>query len=60
MLMRMRMICDKRPWCKVCPAANFNAMGDLFKHHPSTCTLAEVIREVYGGKNGLAGHMTLP
>ena len=40
--------CEKRPWCKVCPAANFNATGNLFKHHPSTCALAEVIREVYG------------
>ena len=40
--------CKKRPWCKVCPAANFNATGDLFKHHPSTCALAGVIREVYG------------
>ena len=40
--------CEKRPWCKVCPAANFNATGDLFKHHPSTCALAGVIREVYG------------
>lgn len=41
--------CEKRPWCKVCPAANFNATGNLFKHHPSTCALAEVIREVCGG-----------
>ena len=40
--------CEKRPWCKVCPAANFNATGNLFKHHPSTCELAGVIREVYG------------
>lgn len=40
--------CEKRPWCKVCPAANFNATGGLFKHHPSTCELAGVIREVYG------------
>ena len=40
--------CGKRPWCKVCPAANFNATGDLFTHHPSTCALAGVIREVYG------------
>jgi radical SAM protein with 4Fe4S-binding SPASM domain len=40
--------CEKRPWCKVCPAANFNATGDLFKHNPSTCALAGVIREVYG------------
>lgn len=40
--------CEKRPWCKVCPAANFNAMGDLFKHHPRTCAMAEVIQKVYG------------
>lgn len=40
--------CEKRPWCKVCPAANFNATGDIFKHHPNTCTLAGVIRDVYG------------
>ena len=42
--------CGNRPWCKVCPAANFNATGNLFKHHPSTCVLAGVVREVYGGK----------
>lgn len=41
-------ICGNRPWCKVCPAANFNATGDLFTHHPSTCALAGVVREVYG------------
>ena len=40
--------CENRPWCKVCPAANFNATGDLFKHHPNTCALAGVVREVYG------------
>ncbi len=40
--------CGNRPWCKVCPAANFNATGNLFKHHPSTCALAGVIKEVYG------------
>ena len=39
--------CENRPWCKVCPAANFNATGDLFKHHPGTCALAGVVREVY-------------
>ena len=49
MLMRVYMSYEKRPWCKVCPAANFNATGNLFKHHPSACALAEVIREVYGG-----------
>lgn len=42
--------CGNRPWCKVCPAANFNATGDLFTHHPSTCTLTGVIREVYGAR----------
>ncbi len=40
--------CEKRPWCKVCPAANFNATGDLFSHHSGTCALAGVVREVYG------------
>lgn len=40
--------CEKRPWCKVCPAANFNATGDLFTHHQSACTLAGVVKEVYG------------
>ena len=40
--------CGNRPWCKVCPAANFNATGDLFTHHPNTCALAGVVREVYG------------
>lgn len=42
-------VCENRPWCKVCPAANFNATGDLFQHHPCTCALAGVVREVYGG-----------
>lgn len=42
--------CEKRPWCKVCPAANFNATGDLFRRHPGACALAGVVKEVYGGK----------
>lgn len=42
--------CEKRPWCKVCPAANFNATGDLFTHHPNACALAGVLREVYGAR----------
>ena len=41
--------CEHRPWCKVCPAANFNATGDLFVHHPGACVLAGVVRKVYGG-----------
>jgi len=44
--------CQNRPWCKVCPAANFNATGNLFQHHQNTCALAGVVREVYGnGQN---------
>ena len=42
--------CEKRPWCKVCPAANFNATGDIFTHHPNACALAGVLREVYGAR----------
>lgn len=32
--------CGNRPWCKVCPAANFNATGDLFhasSEHVRSC-----------------------
>lgn len=42
--------CEKRPWCKVCPAANFNATGDLFRHYPGACALSGVVKEVYEGK----------
>lgn len=42
--------CENRPWCKVCPAANFNATKNLFTHHPNTCVLAGVVREVYGSR----------
>ena len=40
--------CANRPWCKVCPAFNFNATGDVFKHTPAKCAVAAVVREVYG------------
>ena len=40
--------CENRPWCKVCPAANFNATGDIFKTAPGRCEQARVVREVYG------------
>ncbi len=40
--------CENRPWCKVCPAANFNATRDLFTPPPGYCEFAKVIREVYG------------
>ena len=40
--------CANRPWCKVCPAFNFNATGDIFKTPPAKCAVAAVVREVYG------------
>lgn len=43
--------CSNRPWCKVCLAANFNATGDLFSHPQGACSLAEVVRDVYGNGN---------
>lgn len=42
--------CANRPFCKVCPAFNFNATGDLFKTIPAKCAVAATVREVYGGK----------
>lgn len=42
--------CANRPFCKVCPAFNFNATGDLFKTIPAKCAIAATVREVYGGK----------
>lgn len=42
--------CEHRPWCKVCPAFNFNATGDLFKTIPEKCRVSEVIHRVYGGR----------
>ena len=41
--------CEHRPWCKVCPAFNFNATGDLFQTIPEKCALGAVVHEVYGG-----------
>ena len=40
--------CENRPWCKVCPAANFNATGDLFRPPHGHCEFAKAIKEVYG------------
>ena len=40
--------CANRPVCKVCPAFNFNATGDIFKTTPAKCAVAAVVREVYG------------
>jgi radical SAM protein with 4Fe4S-binding SPASM domain len=41
--------CGNRPFCKVCPAFNFNATGDIFTTTPAKCAVAAVVREVYGG-----------
>ena len=43
--------CESRPWCKVCPAANFNATRNLFTPPPGHCEFAKAIREVYGKDN---------
>lgn len=42
--------CENRQFCKVCPAFNFNATGDIFKTLPGKCAVAAVAREVYGEK----------
>ena len=43
--------CANRPVCKVCPAFNFNATGDIFQTTPAKCAVAAVVREVYGKGN---------
>ena len=40
--------CENRPWCKVCPAANFNATKSLSTPPSGHCAFAQVVREVYG------------
>lgn len=42
--------CEHRPFCKVCPAFNFNATGDLFRTIPEKCALSAVVHGVYGGR----------
>lgn len=42
--------CEHRPFCKVCPAYNFNATGKLTETTPAQCELARVIHKVYGGR----------
>ena len=41
--------CGNRPWCKVCPARNFNETGDILKHDPARCVAAAIKRKIYGG-----------
>ena len=40
--------CEHRPFCKVCPAFNFNATGDVLKTIPAKCAVAAVLHRVYG------------
>ena len=40
--------CDKRPFCKVCPAHNFNATGNILQHAPVKCAWAAVKKKIYG------------
>lgn len=37
--------CEDRAFCKICPAANFNATGSLFEPHSGTCAVAAARRE---------------
>lgn len=40
--------CENRPYCKVCPAHNFNATGDILKHQAQKCAFAAVKKKIYG------------
>ncbi len=40
--------CENRPYCKVCPAHNFNATGDILRHSPQKCAFAAVKRKLFG------------
>lgn len=42
--------CEHRPWCKVCPAFNFNATGNVFVTIPEKCAQSAVIHKIYGGR----------
>ena len=41
--------CPERGYCKVCPAYNYNATGNLTEPIPNKCEIASVIHRVYGG-----------
>lgn len=40
--------CPHRLFCKVCPAFNYNATGDVLKTIPEKCANAAVVHQVYG------------
>ena len=39
--------CEHRPYCKVCPAFNFNGTRDLYKTIPEKCAVSEVVHRVF-------------
>lgn len=39
--------CENRRFCKVCPAHNFNATGDILKHAPIKCAWAAIKKKIY-------------
>ncbi len=41
--------CQLRPFCKICPAYNFNATGNVLGFCPEKCTVAHILHDVYGG-----------
>ena len=40
--------CQNRKYCKVCPAYNFSATGDMLRHISAKCETAAAVRKVYG------------
>lgn len=41
-------VCGNRRFCKVCPAHNFNATGNIHRHSPEKCAWAAVKQQIYG------------
>ena len=44
-------MCQHRAFCKVCPAFNYNATGDVRGFCHDKCKVADVLHKVYGGGN---------
>lgn len=43
------MQCEHKSFCKICPAFNYNAMGDVRAVVPAKCEVSSVVHRVYGG-----------
>lgn len=39
--------CEYRKFCKVCPAHNYNATGDIFKHLEQRCQYAKIKKKLF-------------